>query len=240
MHAHALTHGYTAVTVGSNSSECPLFPSKGNKEHYKTDTCRKLACPMVHVYFSTHARTHTEVTVGSRSSDCSLLAVGSSDFSLLAVASSDFSLQAVASSDCWQWDFNCKQSLLVVKFTTASSEQWQQWLPTANFTTMTQNYLNSLNMMGFALNNIVAVWIWKTASVLTANDRYRWPHITHRGIQTEISNSEKGEWGWISNIGYFAFPWLKRKYRMREFLLWVVKPKMKAEVFKSQEIYFYD
>ena len=104
MHAHAHTHGYAAVTVGSNSSECPLFPSKGNKvlckNVTKRQTCRKLACPMVHVYFSTHARTHTAVTVGSRSSDCSLLAVGSSDFSLLAVASSDFSLQAVASSDC--------------------------------------------------------------------------------------------------------------------------------------------
>ena len=95
-----------AVTVGSSSSECPFFPSKGIKFCVRTlRNCIDVKSSMdMHTSAHMHARacTHTEVSVGSRNSDCLLLAVGSSDFSLLAVASSDFSLQTVASSDYWQ------------------------------------------------------------------------------------------------------------------------------------------
>ena len=121
MHAHAHTHGYTAVTVGSDSSECLLFSSKGIK------FCVRTLQNGIHVeslhaqwymYTSAHmharACTHTEVTVSSRS-DC-LLAVGSSDFSLLAVAAVIFHCRQwpevtagsagseilTASSHCWQ------------------------------------------------------------------------------------------------------------------------------------------
>ena len=91
MYARTHTHGYTAITVGSSSSECPRFPSKLIKVCVRT-LQNGIYVESLHVqwYMYTSAQMHTEVTVGSRSSDCSLLAVGSSDFSLLAVAGSDF------------------------------------------------------------------------------------------------------------------------------------------------------